>query len=274
MKTYAGFYKAFTLIMMLFVCATSSCVSTVKESASETEVPAPKTDPFFSSFSEFNKSSANFRVGAETDTPISHIKIKAMTTAKFDDAIYTPYTIYILKHQSGDSIVVETGDVPLISCDEFKKFYENNKENVSADTIIDSNVFESFFLTNHEDVINVESFDHLPFLFLDVNFNGHPALLVRDNVGQEFYYYKVYGINNTGFHQVKYEPFLSIKSRTNTWCYGGSTEFDYKHKTITVHNLSRQSCSDYGMQITDVYKLNAATAKFNKTRITRNYEFD
>ncbi|MDE6194621.1 MAG: hypothetical protein K2M83_11650 [Muribaculaceae bacterium] len=138
-------------------------------------------DPtFFSSFSDFNHYAAKFRVGAEMDTTLYHFRIKAITIANFDDKLYRPQSVYILTHQSSDAIVIKTEDTPLISYEEFKRFYNRHKEEMRADTIINSQVFDKFFKIEHNDIVDVESFDHLPFLFLDVNFNGYPALLVRN----------------------------------------------------------------------------------------------
>lgn len=268
MPKHPNILKSFSLSLLLLGFMSVSCVSTDK-----IEIKSEK-DIFFSHFSNFEQSSSNFRVGAEIDSLIYHFKIKAMTTAYFDDAKYTPNTIYILKHQSGDSLVIKTNDAPLISHEEFKTFYDFNKSNLSSDTILDSSVFDKFFLIDHEEIVNVESFENLPFLFLDVNFNGYPALLVRKDVGQHFYYYDIYGINSDGFSKVNFEPYVSIKSRVNPWCYGGSTEFDYKNKTIKVFGLANESCSDYGTEIIDIYKLNETSQKFVKSQITRKYDFN
>lgn len=231
-------------------------------------------DPVFSSFANFDNHSAKFRVGAQMDTFMYHFQIKAMTIAYFDDTRYNPQSIYILKHQSNDSLVITTEDTPLITYETFKNFYTNHIDEMRADTIIDPRVFDRFFMMGHSDIVDVESFQNLPFLFLDVNFNGYPALLVRKDVGQEFYYYTVYGITPKGFQKVNYDPYLSIKSRTNFWCFGGSTQFDFSAKTIKVFNLASGSCSDYGTQIIDIYKLNPTTEKFEKKQILEKYDYN
>lgn len=251
------------LCLLCFVC--SSCGI-----GKEDEIT--KEDIFFSSFSNFNHCAAKFRVGAETDTFLHHFKIKAATIAHFDDSRYEPRSVYILKHKSNDSLVIKTDDAPLLSHEEFKDFYARNKVAGCADTIVDSHVFDQFFLIEHDEVVNVESFEHLPFLFLDVSFNDYPSLLVREDVGHGFYFYKVYAITPGGFHKISFEPYSSIKSRTNSWCLDGSTEFDYKNKTITVFNLFTGSCSDHGTLITDIYKLNPKTEKFDKKQIVNNYD--
>lgn len=255
----------YVVIMFIFV----SCGDIKMK---QQEIKTQRKESFFSSFRDYKLHSSKFRVGAETGSVKYHFSIKALTTAFFDEERYSAETIYILKHTSGDSIIIKTDDVPLLSHKEFQNFYYNHK--YRADTIVDPEVFNKFFLTDHGDKIDVESFQGLPFLFLDVNFNGYPALLVRYDKGRNYYYYKVYGITSEGFNEVTFEPFTSIKSRTNQWCYGGSTEFDYKNKTIKVCNLTNESCSDHGTQIIDNYKLNPATDRFEKEQRVKKYEFD
>ena len=264
------YYHILKVIVLSIVFVVASSCNTEKDRMGG----SVQEDPIFASFSDFGNYSAKFRVGAQMDTILYNFQIKAMTIAQFDDITYCPRSIYILKHQSNDSLVIKTEDVPLISHETFKEFYARHKVAMRADTIIDSHVFDRFFMIEHSDIVNVESFQHLPFLFLDVNFNGYPALLVRNDIGQNFYYYTVYNITPNGFHKVTFDPYLSIKSRTNSWCFGGSTEFDFSAKTIRVFNLSKGSCSDYGTQITDVYKLNSAIEKFEKRQIVEKYDFN
>lgn len=233
-------------------------------------------DAFFSSFPNYECKTANFRVGASSDSARYNVTIKAMTIAHFGDSIYKPLTIYVLKHTANDSIVIKTEDTPLISHNELKDFYSRNRQHktLHQDTLVNPDVFDKFFFINHPDTVNVESIKHLPFLFLDVNFDGHPALLVRKDKGNNYYYYKTYGITESGFRQVDFEPYQSIKSRIGEYTYGGSTEFDYKNRTITVFNLSEGSCSCHGILIKDVYKLNPTTKKFEKRRFEQPYELD
>ena len=265
-------YKLIISFIFLLSCYfASSCINRESQNSTDRFI---REDDLFKSFADFDNYSAKFRVGAKMDTVMYHFTIKAITTAHFDDTKYIPKSVYTLKHRCNDSLVIITDEVPLISHESFKEFYTKHKDAMHADTLIDSNVFDKFFWTAHNDIVDVESFQNLPFLFLDVNFNGYPALLIRKDAGQNFYYYKVYGITPEGFNEVNFEPYISIKSRTNTWCYGGSTQFDYNNRTITVFNLSNESCSDYGTQIIDIYKLNPQTEKFEKEQFIEKYDFN
>lgn len=218
MNTLKHYLMTSRFVLLSFILITS-CIpaNNKRENSQESQIKTNSNTNFFSSFSGFDVDSAKFKVGAETDT--FHFKIKAITAAYLHKNTFFLRTIYILKHHSNDSIVIEASDLPLISHENFSRFYSDNKSKPYADTIVDPQIFDKFFLVKHDDIVNVESFQHLPFLFLDVNFNGYPALLVRENIGQDFYYYNVYGITDKGFSKVNFDPFLSIKSRINSWCY-------------------------------------------------------
>lgn len=233
---------------------------------------ASETDKFFSDFSNYDRSiSAHYRVGAETDTNMCGFHIKAITTAFFDSMRYSPTSVYILKHVSGKSLVINTDDVPLLWHFDFADFYENNKSKSRADTIISPRFFDKFYVAE-SDTVKVESFQWLPFVFMDVNFDGSPELLVRK--GADLYRYDAYDIKEDGIKMLDFEPYLSIKSRCHSWSYGGSTQFDFKNKTITVFSLSPQSCSDYGSSIKEVYTYNPSTGTFDYGKFVNKYDFN
>lgn len=229
-----------------------------------------KREQFFASFGEFNGSHAKFRVGLCPDSAFHHVYVRALTTAHFDSIHFNPSTIFILEHEAGDSIVVESSEYSLLSHEQFANFYYANKDREKADTLVDASYLDRFYIVP-EDKIDVEQISDLPFLFMDVGFKGYPALLVRHTIGDYFYRFKVYGITESGFKEVSLAPYNAIKSRTNQWCFGGATEFNYNNKTITVSSLAPGSCSDYGTQIIDVYKLNEKTEKFDIQRQKINY---
>lgn len=258
------------LSLAAFIIILAVCITCRLSDSNREETVEP--NPFFAEFSKYRGYGAKFRAGAEIDTLNFHIK--ALTTAFFDSTRYTPQTTYIIKHQvSGDSLVINTNDAPLLSHLEFSEFYRNNKDKNKADTILSPSFFEKFCIESTGKV-NVESFQHLPFVFMDVSFKGYPALLVRQNVDDRYLCrYRVYGIRKDGFHLVDFEPYLSIKNSVNSWCSGGSTEFDYDKKTITVRSLSPDSCSDYGTFIIQIYTLNPDTDRFVLNQIENEYDF-
>jgi hypothetical protein len=236
-----------------------------------------RDDAFFAPFEQLDGYNAKYRVGSETDSMRFHVTIKAMMTAFFDSIRYNSKTVYIIKHECGDSIVVSTDSEPLLSHSEFAEFYEANKTYHHADTVIRYDMISKFYI-EPRGIVDIESIDNYPFMFMDVNFNGYPALLVRkliDSMGYHSYYrYKVYGISPKGFIAVNYAPFNKIENRVNEWCYGGSTEFNYFSKTITTHNLAPGSCSDHGTSIKKIYTLNPATGGFDVKQIDTKYDCD
>lgn len=159
--------------------------------------------------------------------------------------------------------------MPLLSHSEFSDFYSRNKERNSADTIISPSFIEKFRIEANGRK-NVESFQYLPFAFMDVNFDGKPELLIRER--HEMDYFIAYELGDNGLIKMQSEPYGYIKSQTGPWCYGGSTEFDFDKKSITVHSLSAESCSDYGTSIVSVYTFNPANNKFDLTQ--KEYKYD
>lgn len=231
---------------------------------------------FFKSFENFPEYASKYRVGLKIDSVMFNFQIKAMMAARFDSIHFSSSTIYVLKHTSGDSIVIKTPDVPLLTHEQFSSFYQANKDSLSADTLISPDFVNKFFI-HPSGKIYIEQIENLPFAFMDVNFNGYPALLVRkplDSYKNDYYKFDVYGISKSGFKEVNFEPYNMIKNRTDEWCYGGSTEFDYEKKTITIHSLGPESCSDYGTVITQIYILNTSTEKFDTKTFRQKYDFD
>lgn len=226
-------------------------------------------NPFFNEFSSYGGYNAKYRVGFSTDTIFNGLVIRAITTAYFDSCRYTPQSTYIIKHTSGDLLVLNTTDAPLLSHSEFSDFYKSNMVKNGADTIIGSSFIENFCIKN-DGRVEVESFQHLPFVFMDVNFDGKRELLIREKL--EMYYYTVYEIGRNGLKKMETNPYKQIKNRTNQWCYGGSTEFDYDEKSITIHALSSESCSDHGVSIKLTYTLNPITNSFDLKQ--EEYKYD
>lgn len=257
-------YAFAAIVSLLYSCANTDCGHVVHDAGKN-------EDRLFTSFSRFKEYESKYRIGLRSDSVLYHFRIKALTTANFDSVSYLPNTIYILTHESGDSIVIESSDMPLLNHEQFASFYHANENHLSADTLIDS-AFLNQFCVVPKDKIDIERISHLPFLFIDVNFDGYPALLVRHSLGNDLYKYQVYGISKSGFNEVNLPPYNALKSRINQWCYGGATEFDYTKKTITVHQLASGSCSDYGTQITQIYTLNPTTEKFELQQLEHRYD--
>lgn len=227
---------------------------------------------FFESFGDDKVTNSHYRIGAKSDTTLFNFNLRAVTTGYFDSIKYLTETIYILKHVSGDSLVIRTDDYPLISKNDFSKFYNDNKIKGSADTIVNFNFFDNFYI-HPSGIIDFEKLDRYPFLFLDVNFNGYPALLERKTIGgSSFYKFQVYSITKDGFNKVDSEPYNMLKNRTNVWCFGGGTEIDYNNKAIIVHLLAPGSSSDFGTLINLTYKLNPQKELFDITQKESKYD--
>jgi hypothetical protein len=258
-------------IILLTICVSLttlfSCIGEQK-----TVVQEKRNDEFFSSFEGEDGFSARYRVGAESDSSRFNFTIKAITTAWFDSIRYDTKTVYILKHSCGDSIVIHTKDKPLLSHSEFARYYYANKAYARADTILRYDIISHFYI-EPKGVVAIDSIDTYPFMFMDVNFSGNPALLVRDYGYQGYYSYTVYKISAAGFKEIHDAPFNKIENRANSWCLGGSTVFDYKNKTISTHMLAPGSCSDYGTSITQVFTLNPSTDRFDMKQIENKYDF-
>ncbi|MDE6696394.1 MAG: hypothetical protein K2K25_05900 [Muribaculaceae bacterium] len=260
-------YIGIFLILTLF----SSC-----NRNSIADAPLTKEAKFFNSFQNFPEYASKYRVGLKTDSVMFNFQIRAMMTARFDSTHFSASTIYVLKHTSGDSIVIKTPEMPLLTHEQFSSFFHTNKESLKADTLINPDFVNKFYI-HPTGKIDIEQIQYLPFAFMDVNFNGYPALLIRKPLGSyknDYYKFDVYGISKSGFKKVSFEPYNMIKNRTDEWCYGGSTEFDYDKKTITIHSLEPESCCDYGTLITQIYILNTSTDKFDTKTFIQKYDFD
>lgn len=262
-----------TKVRMTYI--TGMILTLLSSCGGKTAVRPSEKEKLLSSFSGYEEYESNYRAVVSQNAPRFHFQIRAMTCANFDSLRYLPSTIYILKHESGDSIVIKTSDNPLLSHEQFQDFYYLNKNKLRADTLVDSGFLDQFYIdpTEGPGQIEIGEIAEFPFVFLDVNFNGYPSLLIRRNLGDGLYKFDVYGITEKGYNKVDFPPFNLLKNHRNNWFHGGATEIDYDSNTITVYLLEPGSCSDYGTTIKQIYTLNRQTDRFDLTQIKGKYDF-
>ena len=208
-----------------------------------------KQDPLFAQFRNCDAYYAAFRVAAVSDSTVDGISVKALTKAFFDSARYSPTTVYIFTHPAGDTLTVTTSDQPLLSWWDFSQFYRAHSDRGYADTIVSPRFFDRFII-EPQGIVDFERFDLLPFLFLDVTFDGKPELLIRRLLNSNYFYrFQAYEITDQGFRVLDDEPFTSLKNRNSEWVFGGASKIDYDNKTISTSAITPGSCSDYGATV-------------------------
>lgn len=255
---------SFLLGLIIIYGAISAC-------SDQKETPE---DPLFASFSGHREHDARYRVALKTDTPFYHFEIRAITTATFDDSRYTPSTFYIFKHEKGDSIVIRSSDMPLFDKEQFEVFYNTHREQQKADTIINADFLNQFYLKPSEK-FGVEKIEKYPFVFMDVNFDGYPELLVRESDDYGGYCrFRIYGITAKEFKLLAQPPFNAFKNAFRPYTGGGDTELDYVQKTIKVWEMEPSSCPCHGTIIEQTYTLDSQSGEFDCYQTEHRYDHD
>lgn len=127
-------------------------------------------------------------------------------------------------------------------------------------------------LRDHGPAFNIWELRDKPFVFLDVNFDNHPALLIkRSSEDTACQYFNVYGFTETKREKVDFAPFNEFKTQINSWTEGYGTNIDYKKKEIIVPSADKDCCACHGTWIFDHYVLDEKTQTFVHQREKRKY---
>ena len=221
----------------------------------------------FDVFDGCTYANCHYRVWSELPDSVCGFKIRALMVSWIMDSWLRSTTTFKLTHRSGKVFTVEDR-LSMISYQDFYAFYESHHE-VHNDTIV-AFCYDPVVLKRDE--FNLADYQDLPFFFLDVTFDGRKALLIR-NGAQEFRnHYRVFSLGET-VKEVRYEPYNHFWTAVNNWMGGTGTTIDYKNKSITVPSLSRDSCSDHGTFIYDVYTLNPERTRFVHTVRKQTYDW-
>lgn len=231
-------------------------------------IDAPITTPKgFERFLEGAQASCHYRVWSEMADSVCGFKIRAIMTAYIVNSALNSTTTFSLTHQSGKVFTIDTYEHPLISYEDFNRYYENNHK-AHNDTIVS---FKYNPVITVQKTFNMANYGDMPFLFLDVTFDGIKDLLIRDGARDFCNRYRVFSLGNE-VKEILQAPYNLFVTAANNWMGGLGTTVDYRKKSITVPSLSEGSCADHGTFIEDIYTLNADRNQFTHEKKLMPYD--
>lgn len=225
----------------------------------------------FEEFRGTRLANANYRVFATYADEVYHFQISAMMTAYIDNENkrLDATTVFVIKHASGKTFRVGTKLHPLMEYEAFRNFV-NSHPGQRRDTIVALDYVCD--LRDHGPAFNIWELRDKPFVFLDVNFDNHPALLIKQSSeSTACQYFNVYGFTKTKIEKVDFAPFNEFKTQINSWTEGYGTNIDYKKKEIIVPSADKDCCACHGTWIFDHYVLDEKTQTFVHHREKRKY---
>lgn len=222
----------------------------------------------FESFSGSSQASCHYRVWSEMADSVCGFKVRALMTAWIVNTGLRSTTTFSLTHQSCKIFTIDTYEHPLISYEDFNRYYENNHK-VHNDTIVSFNYNP---VVTEQRTFDMANYGDMPFFFLDVTFDGVEELLIRDGVREFCNRYRVFNIGDK-VEELRHKPYNYFVTAANNWMGGIGTTVDYQKRSITISSLDEGSCSDHGTFIKDIYTLDANGAQFTHTRKLIPYDW-
>lgn len=176
-----------------------------------------------------------------------------------------PVTKYVIEHKSGWEKTYTTRGIAVNNA----KYYKFIGSGRSRDTIMPLDFNLEIKVDKGE--YNLSELENRSFFFFDVDFSGHPSLVIR-STEQGDPYYDVYSYTDDKVSLHSILPQVKVAYGHSFRGYG--TNFDFTKKEIVMPSMAPFSCSDYGEYIRDYYSIDKQDNKLKLIRTEkRSYDY-